>query len=149
MTNINCLENIACPNCGNEDRFNIVVTAVATVTDDGAEVTGAIDWHDRSFISCPACEHDGTFGEFRVSSNTGLPPDPDAMNSKRASWANTAIRAFQFQTGTDDEDIIGDLLTNLMHWCDRNNHDFGIALDRARLHYEAETASHDISEEAV
>ena len=69
-----------------------------------------------------------------------LPPDPENMNDKRAAWAAAALRRFQQVTGTDDEDSLGDLLCDLMHWSDRNNCDFEAALCRARGHYEAETA---------
>lgn len=68
-----------------------------------------------------------------------LPPDPEGMNDDRAQWADAAIRAFTKETGTDYEDSLGDLLGDLLHWCDRNNFDFEIALDRARYHYEVET----------
>lgn len=74
---------------------------------------------------------------------TKLPPDPEGMNDRRAAWADMAIRAFQEATGTDDEDALGDLLTDLMHWSDRNNYDFESALCRAKGHYEAETAAID------
>jgi hypothetical protein len=147
MTNTNCLENIACPRCGHEDPFQIVVTAVATVTDDGAEVTRTLDWHDRSFTSCPECQLDGSLGDFRIPQAASLPSDPEGMNATRASWANIAIRAFQAATGTADESVLGDLLANVMHWCDRNQQDFDIALERARWHYEAETSS-TVNEEA-
>jgi len=68
-----------------------------------------------------------------------LPPDPDGMNDKRASWAGSALAVFMRDTGTEDEDALGDLLADLMHWCDRNNYDFDAALGRAFGHYEAET----------
>lgn len=70
-----------------------------------------------------------------------LPPDPEGMNTKRARWGGIAVKAFQAATGTEDEDSLGDLLADLMHWADRNNFDFEIALERARCHYEAETAA--------
>lgn len=70
---------------------------------------------------------------------SGLPADPEGMNDRRAAWAEAAIRKFQSMTGADDEDALGDLLTDLMHWSDRNHFDFNAALDRARWHYEAET----------
>jgi hypothetical protein len=69
-----------------------------------------------------------------------LPPDPENMNRGRAQWAGAALRHFQCVTGADYEDALGDLLANLMHWCDRNNFDFELALFRARGHYQAETA---------
>ena len=68
-----------------------------------------------------------------------LPPDPEGMNDQRSAWADIAIRAFQTATGSDDEDALGDLLADLMHWPDRNNYDFAAALTRGRGHYEAET----------
>jgi hypothetical protein len=69
-----------------------------------------------------------------------LPPDPENMNGDRAQWAAAALRKFQRATGCDYEDSLGDLLSDLMHWTDRNNFDFEAALCRARGHYEAETA---------
>jgi hypothetical protein len=68
-----------------------------------------------------------------------LPPDADGMNNDRASWAGIAIKAFIAETGTDEEDVLTDLLADLMHWADRNNYDMDAALERARGHYEAET----------
>jgi hypothetical protein len=68
-----------------------------------------------------------------------LPPDPDTMNDSRAGWAEAALSTFMRETGTDEEDALGDLLADLMHWCDRNNYDFDAALYRAQGHYEAET----------
>jgi len=70
-----------------------------------------------------------------------LPPDPENQNDERAEWAASALRDFQRNTRTDDEDALSDLLCDLMHWSDRNNCDFGAELSRARLHYEAETAA--------
>jgi hypothetical protein len=68
-----------------------------------------------------------------------LPPDPEGMNDARAEWADEAVKVFMKRTGTDFEDSLGDLLADLMHWSDRNNFDFQIALDRAHAHYTEET----------
>jgi hypothetical protein len=73
-----------------------------------------------------------------------LPPDPEQMNDKRSAWAGAAVAAFQQATGTDDEDALGDLLCDLMHWADRANYDFQAALTRANDHYAAETAGEGI-----
>jgi hypothetical protein len=70
-----------------------------------------------------------------------LPPDPEAMNNDRAEWAATALLQFQSTTGSDHEDALGDLLCDLMHWCDRNNYEFDLALTRAQGNYEAETSA--------
>jgi hypothetical protein len=61
------------------------------------------------------------------------------MNDRRAAWASAVLQQFRRLTGTDREDALGDLLCDLMHWSDRNNFDFELALDRARGHYRAET----------
>jgi hypothetical protein len=74
-----------------------------------------------------------------------LPPDPEGRNDHRAAWAGKALDDFIVATGTDEEDAVGDLLVDLMHWCDRNNYDFDLAFDRALSHYEAETATEQAS----
>ena len=91
--------------------------------------------------------HDGKYyGDFEIAASFGaatpqpvLPPDPDNMNGKRAQWAEAALSEFKSQTGADDDTAPYDLLTNLMHWCDRHAVAFNDELDRARAHYDAET----------
>jgi hypothetical protein len=69
MTNTNCLENIKCPACGNEDTFRIAATAMFTVSDDGTEDHGDVEWDDDSYAECAGCYHHGTLKDFagRVS----------------------------------------------------------------------------------
>ena len=69
-----------------------------------------------------------------------VPADPENLNDDRAAWGAAALATFMQATGTDEEDALADLLADLMHWTDRNDYDFDAALDRARFHYEAETA---------
>src|ERR1700676_3318566 len=69
-----------------------------------------------------------------------LPSDPEGINDDRAEWAASALRRFQRVTGTDNDDAPADLICDLMHWCDRHEHDFDQALSLARMHYEAETS---------
>jgi hypothetical protein len=78
MTNTNCLEGIKCPACGNEDRFRIAGTAVFTVTDEGAEDHGDIEWDDDSYADCPDCFRHGTLKDFRAqpSSPVAAASDP-------------------------------------------------------------------------
>jgi hypothetical protein len=137
MTNSNCLQNVCCPKCGQEDRFKIVALITCDVTDDGSDPVGDHEWDDTSPTRCPECGFSGELKDFRKPE---LPTDPEGMNDKRASLAGTALAVFMAETGTDKEDAVGDFLTDLMHWCDRHNYDFDAALDRARVHYHAETA---------
>ncbi len=72
-----------------------------------------------------------------------LPPDPEGMNDKRATWAEHALEEFMLQTGTDPENALADLLVDLMHLCDRVPETYGefdAQLSRARGHYANETS---------
>lgn len=80
-----------------------------------------------------------TLAEAGTDTPRELPPDPEGMNADRAEWAAAAFRHFQCVTGCDYEDSLRDLLADLMHWCDRNNFDFELALFRAQGHHQAET----------
>jgi hypothetical protein len=73
--------------------------------------------------------------------NPKMPPDPGNMNDRCAECAAAALSTFMKETGTDKEDALADL----MHWADRGSHDFDAALDRARYHYEAETAGESLA----
>jgi hypothetical protein len=137
MTNMNCLEGIRCPACGQEDRFRITALITCLVTDDGSEPVGDHDWDDGSSTHCPECGFDGELKAFRKQ--VRLPPDPDGLNDDRSDWAGSALARFIEVTGTDEEDAVSDLLADLLHWCDRNNYDFEAALIRGRGHYEEET----------
>jgi hypothetical protein len=70
-----------------------------------------------------------------------LPPDPEKMNGRHAECAGAAVHHYQSVTSTDCEAAIGGLLADLMHWSDRNNFDFELALSRAQGHDEAETSA--------
>jgi hypothetical protein len=137
MTNENCLRGIRCPNCGQQDRLKITALITCLVTDDGSDPVGDHEWDDCSSTHCPECGFDGKLRAFRKP--ILLPPDPDNLNDDRSAWAASALATFMQITGTDQEDAVGDLLADLMHWCDRNNYEFELALIRARGHYEAET----------
>lgn len=139
MTNDNCLDDIRCPQCGQQDRFKITAAITCLVTDGGSEPVGDHEWDDDSATHCPECGFDGKLMGFRRQNQ--LPPDPENMNDNRAAWAGIALLAFIRETGTDLEDALGDLLADLMHWSDRNNFDFDLAVDRARSHYIEETAA--------
>jgi hypothetical protein len=60
-------------------------------------------------------------------------------NTQRAEWARVAIDAFIRVTRTDEGDAISDLLCNLMHYCAESETDFLAELNRAALHFQAET----------
>jgi len=71
MSNVNCLQGIACPKCGNDAIINVEVRILAAVTDDGAETFGDMEWDGSSYAECPDCEHRGTLAEFRAEAADG------------------------------------------------------------------------------
>jgi hypothetical protein len=73
MTNINCLEGIACPDCGNDSRLYIEVTTLAVVTDDGAETYGDMEWSADSHAECPECRRSGRLAAFHIPPNEENP----------------------------------------------------------------------------
>lgn len=68
-----------------------------------------------------------------------IPFDVDGMNDMRAAWAKAAVRTFMQATGCDYQDTLVDLLCDLMHFADREDFDYDVALGQAREHYWAET----------
>jgi len=72
-----------------------------------------------------------------------LPPDPGGLNDLRAAEAKEAIKAFRNVCVVDKQDALGDLLTNLMHLCDRDPQlgNFDAALNWAYHSYKAETGT--------
>ena len=70
-----------------------------------------------------------------------LPPAPEVLNLIRARRAAVALAEFQNQTGAAVEDVVSDLLSDLMHWCDRVGQAFPEELRRALGHYAVETAA--------
>lgn len=60
-------------------------------------------------------------------------------NDKRAETAQACLDLFMKQTGCDPENALADLLTNLAHWCDRNDTEFEDELRRAAMNYGEET----------
>jgi hypothetical protein len=70
MANTNCLEGMACPKieCRSEGPFHIMMSVVATVSDDGWStddiVGGSTEWYDESYCCCAECGHTSNVGEF-------------------------------------------------------------------------------------
>jgi Zn ribbon nucleic-acid-binding protein len=72
--NVNCLEGIVCPQCGNTDHFAVEVKQFVGLTDNGtdayddalnaAEVDSNIEYDDESAMVCVECKHHAKMAEF-------------------------------------------------------------------------------------
>ena len=74
MSNNNCLQGLACPNCGNHQRLVIEATSLASVTDEGTDMFGDVQWYDTSYCECPDCWHRGCVKDFTTN------PQPQPSN---------------------------------------------------------------------
>jgi hypothetical protein len=64
--NQNCLEDIACPHCGNRERFSVEVTTHMEIVDDGTDDHGDTEWDDESHCRCCDCNEDGAVKDFKI-----------------------------------------------------------------------------------
>ena len=71
-------------------------------------------------------------------------PMRDVTNGDRADWASSAVQVFAVKTGVDQEDVyiqVKDLLTDLLHFCDREGIVFKDVVRAAKGMYEEEKAT--------
>ena len=66
----NCTRGLMCPRCGSLEKFAIVSTCVAVVTDAGVESAADFEWADDAAIRCDGCGRGGTVAEFTLPAPT-------------------------------------------------------------------------------
>lgn len=76
--NTNCLEGIACPECGNHKSFSILMSSWFDINDDGTGDNEDTEWGDDSAITCTECQHSGTVAAFK---GLAVKPSPAAKKS--------------------------------------------------------------------
>jgi hypothetical protein len=64
--NTNCLRGMVCPQCKSTGPFRISATALFTITDEGADEFGDIEYDGGSYCVCDACDHDGIVHDFKT-----------------------------------------------------------------------------------
>jgi len=83
MPNTNCLSGMKCPDCDNEDLFNIQAKCSVNVSDDGTDDASSFEWDSSSPCSCPACDKSGIVRDFLEK-----PESPD----QSSLWYNDEIQ---------------------------------------------------------
>jgi DNA-directed RNA polymerase subunit RPC12/RpoP len=70
MSNTDLLENMACPNCGQDKALWVEVATVYTVRDDSAECKHDLidNMSDDDYTTCPRCEYGGRWHKFYIPS---------------------------------------------------------------------------------
>lgn len=129
LTKRHYLAEPVCPECGSSEFYN---TDGSCYWDMAAQDWLVSDvYPQRGF--CGDCDYESYSDTVYYKRE-----DIDGMNADRSEWARQAVEAFQCAVGTDDEDAVGDLLCNLMHFCYDTSQDFSALVERARKHYTAE-----------
>ena len=67
--NENCLRDVACPKCGNREKFRIEAKIMAIVEDMGTDRDESdCEWDESSHCACgnDACDKDGPLKDFTI-----------------------------------------------------------------------------------
>ena len=112
--NTNCLEGVACPECGSEGPFRISGCSIFEVWDGGTEGHEDVEWGDDSVIQCKSCPRCGTLGEFRKLFRI------KALKGQLEYITAVVSRAFDFQReqgvgGATVDDQLAEDLEELMY----------------------------------
>lgn len=67
MANENCLEGIKCPKCGYDESFEVEVTGLVTLTDEGYGYITDGEYDDDSYCRCGNCSHEGKMRDFYLT----------------------------------------------------------------------------------
>lgn len=67
MKNQNCLQGVMCHQCGNTERFAMLVNLWVIVEDEGTDedVNQAIEWDDNTMVACKTCDHREQLANFK------------------------------------------------------------------------------------
>jgi len=71
--NVNCLENMRCPKCGEEDEILVYASMWVSLTDEGTDPyadsvrnMGGVEWENKSEARCPSCGHAGILANWEA-----------------------------------------------------------------------------------
>ena len=82
--NTNCLENLACPKCGQADELLVNVSIWTSLRDDGTDhyanstkLRGDVEYDETALAACPGCGFEGTLKDFEIAAvdNPAVPAD--------------------------------------------------------------------------
>jgi hypothetical protein len=73
--NVNCLDGMQCPICGQQESFYVLASHEVLVTDDGTEDEGGDwEWCDDSPARCRVCRHNAPLREFATARHAESQP---------------------------------------------------------------------------
>ena len=78
--NTNCLTDMACPKCGNRERFNVEVKTIMELQDMGSGDHADIEHDATSFCQCLECAEEGTVADFTIE---GLDDEIESRREKQ------------------------------------------------------------------
>ena len=68
MSTVRELYRLACPECGEDDRLQILVETMVDLSPDGTtEVDNPIhEWREANYCACQSCGHEATVSDFDI-----------------------------------------------------------------------------------
>lgn len=131
--NTNALHSIYCPKCGQEDHFDIVVTATCMVSDEGTDSPVDPEWDNNSYATCIRCKfHSKLFSfyvpAFNVTFDTTTEQSAEDGESARLGWIDEhgymiedpfdrpEVPAYQFDPEDYDPDVYASLEDAIVDW---------------------------------
>jgi len=81
--NKNCLEGMQCPKCRSFGPFQIEITTIMMVDDEGVdEQCGDNEWNDESYCQCTDCDNSGTVATFSGQEAAPVKPSLEMINAE-------------------------------------------------------------------
>lgn len=66
IVNDGCLQDMACPKCGEREVLHITATSVFQVYDEGTDDHEDVEWDGDSHCCCRECGHEGKVKDFQI-----------------------------------------------------------------------------------
>jgi len=71
--NVNCLQGLRCPRCGQQDELLVWAKVCVSLTDDGTDpfadslkMHGDVEYDNSSTTQCPDCDYQDTMLSFMI-----------------------------------------------------------------------------------
>lgn len=115
-SNSNCLAGFKCPICGSEGPFQIAVTTIMEVSDDGTGDYTEVSWDDESLCFCTNCDHQNSVSGFTGEKSDPLSEKPKPTHDARLTrqldkWDIRFLKlALEVSTWSKDDTGVGCVL---------------------------------------
>ncbi|MGO9547310.1 MAG: hypothetical protein ACLPPF_21270 [Rhodomicrobium sp.] len=94
---------LACPQCGQAQTLNIVISSDATITVDGIDNDDHLFWDGDNQCSCPACSYEATVAAFSTEKGGAqAPAEAQALKKYRVSFTDCRYYYYDVEAVSED-----------------------------------------------